>query len=280
MKLQNEIACFIISGLQGDKKQKKIAFRRLHDELSKPICRRLISVERCTKELAEEITQETFINVYKAVESGRLPEPQALYSWVIVISKRVLIDMWRHKQTEQSPEFRDIKNKINGELKKVSDQYTEALDSKNTELINSAFIQYISIKEKADYLNSMVTTFSYSDFQENDSQADNQGTEFTGAYAFGEENQQSSMASINLEKTTTNKSTREQLNDCIINALKNLRKISAARAEVLSLDIEELSTFEISQIIGRSEMATRKFLSDSRKAFRVFAEPCRALKAY
>ena len=65
-----------------------------------------------------------------------------------------------------------------------------------------------------------------------------------------------------------------------MNALKNLRKISADRAEVLSLDIEELSTFEISQIIGRSEMATRKFLSDSRKAFRIFAEPCRALKAY
>ena len=280
MKLESGIASFIISGLQGNKEQKKIAFKRLHDEFWKPICRRLISVERCTKELAEEITQETFINVYKAVESGRLPEPQALYSWVVVISKRVLIDNWRNKQTEQSPEFRDIKNKINDELKKVSDQYTEALESKNTELINSAFIQYISIKEKADNINSMATTFSYSDFQENDSQADNQGAEFTGAYAFGEENQQSSVVSINLEKTTSNKSTREQLHDCIMNALKNLRKISADRAEVLSLDIEELSTFEISQIIGRSEMATRKFLSDSRKAFRIFAEPCRALKAY
>ena len=97
-----------------------------------------------------------------------------------------MIDKWRNKQTEQSPEFRDIKNKINDTLKKVSDQYTEALDSKNEELINSAFINYISIKEKADKINSMATTFSYSDYQENDSQVDNQEIEFTGTYAFGE----------------------------------------------------------------------------------------------
>ena len=61
-----------------------------------------------------------------------------------------------------------------------------------------------------------------------------------------------------------------------MNALKRLRKVSAERAEVLRLDFEEMSTLEISKIIDRTELATRKFLSESRKAFRKYAEPCRA----
>jgi NAD-dependent DNA ligase len=60
MKIELGTANFIISGLQGnDEQQKEIAFRRLHDEMWKPLCRRLRMVEGCDEQLSKEITQET-----------------------------------------------------------------------------------------------------------------------------------------------------------------------------------------------------------------------------
>jgi len=156
MKIELGTANFIISGLQGnDEQQKEIAFRRLHDELWKSLCRRLRMVERCDEELSKEITQETFVNIYKAATEKNLPKPEALYSWILVISKRIMIDKWRSREVDQSIEIREVKDKINTALKKIESEYAEATKSGNQELIDATLEEYILIKEKADAINGL-----------------------------------------------------------------------------------------------------------------------------
>lgn len=277
MKIELGTANFIISGLQGNDEQKKeIAFRRLHDELWKSLCRRLRMVERCDEELSKEITQETFVNIYKAATEKNLPKPEALYSWILVISKRIMIDKWRSREVDQSKEMREVKDKINTALKKIESEYAEATKSGNQELIDATLEEYILIKEKADAINGLPGTFSFDEAFSEYSSTYADENELTGKMNFTYQQDEGKDSIEVKDEFLTNYSLREKMHDCIMDALKRLRKVSAERAEVLRLDFEEMSTLEISKIIDRTELATRKFLSESRKAFRKYAEPCRA----
>jgi len=267
MKIELGTANFILNGLRGNEQEKRVAFKRLHDDLWKPLCRRLRSVERCNEEAAEDIIQETFIRIFKAAQDNNLPQPEALLSWILIISKRIYIDKWRTKATEQSSELRDAKNSINAELKKLEKAYTEATSSGNQELINSTYEKLALIKQKSDAINGIYGTLEFdeaiSEFSDQD-----MGSESFAIPSYEEVNGV-------IDENFSRGSMREKLNDCIMGALQKLRKVSAERAEALSLDFDGMSSKEIAQIINRTEQATRQFLSESRKAFRKYSEPCR-----
>lgn len=264
MKIELGTANFILNGLRGNEQEKKIAFKRLHDDLWKPLCRRLRSVERCNEEAAEDIVQETFIRIYKAAQENKLPEPEALLSWVLIISKRIFIDKWRSHATEQADELRDAKKNISDALKKAEAEYSQALKSGNQELISATFEELTLIKKRSDAINGDYGTFAFDEALSEYATSDDNEHE-AGGQSFDLEDENSLRGSL-----------REKLHDCIMMALQKLRKVSAERAEALSLDFDGMSSKEIAQIINRTEQATRQFLSESRKAFRKYSEPCRS----
>ncbi len=264
MKIELGTANFILNGLRGNEQEKKVAFKRLHDDLWKPLCRRLRSVERCSEEAAEDIVQETFIRIYKAAQEDKLPQPEALLSWALIISKRIFIDKWRINATEQADELRDAKRNISEALKKAEIEYSNALTSGNQELIGATFEELSVIKQKSDAINGDYGTFAF------DEALSEYATTDEGVY--GPEG--NSFDAI--DENSSRGSLREKLHDCIMMALQKLRKVSAERAEALSLDFDGMSSKEIAQIINRTEQATRQFLSESRKAFRKYSEPCRS----
>ena len=267
MKIELGTANFILNGLRGKEQEKRVAFRRLHDDLWKPLCRRLRSVERCSEEAAEDIVQETFIRIFKAAEENNLPQPEALFSWVLIISKRIYIDKWRTKATEQSSELRKVKDSINAELKKLEKAYTEAMSSGDPVLTNLAYEKLALVKQKSDAINGDYGTLEF----------DEAIAEYSDPDMSGESSIISSYEDMNgvIDENISRGSMREKLNDCIMGALLKLSKVSAERAEALSLDFDGISSKEIAQIINRTEQATRQFLSESRKAFRKYSEPCR-----
>jgi len=275
MKIELGTANFILNGLRGNEQEKKIAFKRLHDDLWKPLCRRLRSVERCSEEAAEDIVQETFIRIFRAAQEDKLPEPEALLSWVLIISKRIFIDKWRTNATEQADELRDAKANINQALKKTEAEYSAAIKAGNQELAAAVFEELAIIKQRADAINGDYGTFAFDEALSEYSTSDGDDSGFTGKMNFGVGNEVDGNQYDAIDENSSRGTLREKLHDCIMMALQRLRKVSAERAEALSLDFDGMSSKEIAQIINRTEQATRQFLSESRKAFRKYSEPCR-----
>ena len=75
--------------------------------------------------------------------------------------------------------------------------------------------------------------------------------------------------------TLPNDLVQDALTDCVQQAFLRFRQNHEERAQALTLiafygwDIEEISSF-----LGRTQAATREYLSQSRKKLRPFLEPC------
>ena len=274
MKIELGTANFILNGLRGNERERMIAFRRLHDDLCIPLCRRLCSVERCSDEAAKDIVQETFIKIYKAAEDGDLPQPEALFSWILIISKRIFIDKWRTEDTKQSPELREAKKNIATEFKKIEQAYSEAIKTKNQELISATLEEMVHVKRKLDAINGDRSSFAFDEALSEYSHSDNEDGSYFDSHSMAADSSTNSYDAVGINGSLGG--LREKLHDCIMTALKKLSKVSAERAEALSLDFDGMSSKEIAEIINRTEQATRKFLSESRKAFRQYSEPCRS----
>jgi len=280
MKIPLGTATFILNGLsKGSEKEKLVAFELLHDHYWKPLCRRLTAVERCDPQSAEDIVQETFIRVFKASQGSEMPEPEALHSWILIISKRIFLDKWRNKATEQSLELKEAKEKINSQHKLAKENYTKATNSKDEQKITEAFKYLSNIERKVNTINGDYGTLAF-DEAINEFSDDSQNEVGTTGLSFSanlsyEDSDQKSLNSELTEEPMANGTRREKLHNCIMEALQKLRKVSAARAEALNLDFEGLSSKEIALIINRTEQATRQFLSESRKAFRNYSEHCK-----
>lgn len=67
---------------------------------------------------------------------------------------------------------------------------------------------------------------------------------------------------------------KAELTDCVQNAIQKLRDKSTDKALVLEWSLEGLSSKDIAELIKRTDDATRRLLSDARKALRKFAQPC------
>jgi|688.fasta_scaffold341929_1 RNA polymerase sigma-70 factor (ECF subfamily) len=67
---------------------------------------------------------------------------------------------------------------------------------------------------------------------------------------------------------------KAELTDCVQNAIQKLRDKSTDKAMVLEWSLEGLSSKDISELIRRTDDATRQLLSEARKALRKFAQPC------
>ncbi len=70
--------------------------------------------------------------------------------------------------------------------------------------------------------------------------------------------------------------TVDSLEDCVQWALERFAKVDAERTEILRLAaIEGWSTAEVAHFIGRTLGATREYISQCRKHFQKYLEPCR-----
>jgi RNA polymerase sigma factor (sigma-70 family) len=277
MKIPVGTAIFILNSLsKGNESEKIAAFELLHDHYWKILCRRLVAVERCDSQTAEDIVQETFIRIFKASIEGVLPEPEKLHSWVLIISKRIFIDKWRNKATEQSTELKKAKNKINILLKEARNNYSEALNSLDKKRIEQSF-QYLSkIESKANTINGDYGAVMFEEaLNEINDNSSNEIGDFILNFTEHEELSNDLVNNDESQESISVGTRREKLHNCIMDALQKLRKVSTERAEALSLDFDGHTSKEIASIINRTEQATRQFLSESRKAFRSYAEHCK-----
>lgn len=70
----------------------------------------------------------------------------------------------------------------------------------------------------------------------------------------------------------------QEVDQCVSRALQELARESPERADALRLMyVEGWSAAQVGAFLGRSAGATREFLSQSRRVFKAFLEPCREL---
>lgn len=235
MYIEPVTARFILNLLKGIKSEKDRGFEILHENYSKIIERRLIIFYGCSEELAKDIINETYIRIFK---TELLPEPEALASWIMKIARNIHIDLLRKDSKDQDSIIIKLKNNLREKIK----DYENLLNIQN----NSISVQekLSQLKEKLEIINYQTGTIQY------------------------EETIQS------LEENTSEKINNE-IEDCVQKAIIQLGRISPEREEVINLSLRDYSSVEIAKIIGRTEKATRQFLSESRKALRKFVEPCK-----
>lgn len=72
----------------------------------------------------------------------------------------------------------------------------------------------------------------------------------------------------------------QALDDCVVAALQTFAQAHPERAEAIRLAaLEQFSIAQLAEFIGRTVGATREYLSQCRKYFKTFLEPCRRFMA-
>lgn len=241
MYLEPQRAKFILNLLTGNPADKKLGVEILHQDIAKQLYRRLLATAGLNHEQALDVVQDTFIRVYT---TNALPnEPKALATWLTTIATNITRDKWRSDFKNQDETTRaaieDIKIKIK-EIKLRSS--TEIQDKK-----------LIALEKKLDALTNQAGSFEYDE----------------AIYSY-KDNQGISYGILHVETNVD-----AEIKDCIELALNKLKAISPERVVAIQLHLEGQSTTEISNILARTEKATRQFLTESRKALRKFAEPCK-----
>lgn len=241
MYLEQQRAKFILTLLRGTTEDKRSGVEILHQDVAKQLYRRLLAVTGLAHEQALDVIQDTFLRVYT---TNSLPnEPKALATWLTTIAINITKDKWRDDFRKQDEITRAAIEDTKEKIKKI--ELKGGTEIQNQELI--------ILQKKLDTLTNHQGSFEYDE----------------AIYSY-KGNQGIDHAILQEEANVD-----EEIKDCIELALEKLKAISPERVVAIQLHLEGQSTTEISKILARTEKATRQFLTESRKALRRFAEPCK-----
>ncbi|HKP58601.1 MAG TPA: RNA polymerase sigma factor [Polyangiales bacterium] len=137
------------------------AFNVLYDELA-PRLRAMLRRKGCDSALAEDLIQQTFLRLHCA--RGHYRRGQEVVPWAFAIARRLLIDVWRHRNVEQrripdetaapaGPE----EQLIAGETARSLADGIERLPPQSREAFSLVKLDGLSLEQTAQVLGTTVT---------------------------------------------------------------------------------------------------------------------------
>lgn len=155
MSSKVEVSGAVISGLiEGD----EAAFRSIYDQLHRRIFQLLTSLVK-EPEQAEELLQETFVCLW--VNREKLDPRQPLYPYVYLTARRLAIDHFRKRMTEEK-----AKRSLKLELEDVSYETDELIDAADLYRFAEEAIRTLPRQQQTVFMLSRQQGLSYDEIAE------------------------------------------------------------------------------------------------------------------
>jgi RNA polymerase sigma factor (sigma-70 family) len=239
-------------------KEKK--FKEFHRALYKDLTRRICARYRCDDYVADDVLGEVFIKIFSTAHH---PEnPATFFAWVSMICKNEYVNFCRKNKNSAF---------LSKEVKKEQNIYEDDVAPDDQILQESAEVK---IGESLHELGN--------DGLDSDIGSERLGGESCGVVRIKDDDKSHKEFSaipknVHTEEPSDQVYDEAKKNDlikCVQNALRILRSKSLDKALAVEWQMEGLSSKEMSELLKRSDDATRKLLSDAKKMLRDLSAPC------
>ncbi|OGF64723.1 MAG: hypothetical protein A2Y62_14835 [Candidatus Fischerbacteria bacterium RBG_13_37_8] len=120
----------------------------------------------CNHHLAEEISQETFVRLWKSLRAGKFDESRAIYPWIRAVCLNLTRDFLRNRKKQlrimnemahkDMTETHELNNPCT-DLEKVA-RAIESMDHDKREVLTLRIIEGLSYKEISEHLQCSIGT--------------------------------------------------------------------------------------------------------------------------
>lgn len=246
MYVEPEMAHYYLSILKEGRASSNVVikdkrFLDFHNALYADLKRKIRARYQVDGAIADDVLSEVYIKIFTA--KNYPSDPAMFFAWVSMICRNEYVNYYR-KYIRKNKSHENFSEDINEEIDADNFIETDNLAGQNDEKIEKAKVKVgdADSSDSEEYKNYMVLP-------------ENVHTE--------------EISDVVIDQVKKN-----DLVNCVKSAIRNLHAKSIDKALAIEWQMDGLSSQQIAQLLGRSDDATRRLLSDAKKMLRQFSVKC------